>query len=55
MSPQIIAIFTTTCFLVASKFDEIDDRLVFINDVQKYYKSIDFKADSGESLIPTYK
>ena len=23
----------TTCFLIASKYDEIDDQLVFINDV----------------------
>ena len=27
-----------TCFLIASKFEEIDDRLVFIDDVQNYYK-----------------
>jgi len=26
-----------TCFLIASKYDEIDDQLVFINDVQKYF------------------
>lgn len=29
--------YMVTCFLIASKYDEIDDRLVFINDVQKYY------------------
>ena len=27
----------TTCFLIASKYDEIDDQLVFIRDVQRYY------------------
>jgi len=26
-------VFLTTCFLIASKYDEIDDRLVFINDI----------------------
>jgi hypothetical protein len=30
----------TTCFLIASKYDEIDDHLVFINDVQRYYQRI---------------
>lgn len=38
MSPRIVTVYLTTCFLVASKYDEIDDRLVFINDVQSYYK-----------------
>lgn len=37
MSPRIVTIFLTTCFLIASKYDEIDDHLVFINDVQRYY------------------
>jgi hypothetical protein len=40
MSPRTLSIFTTTCFLIASKYDEIDDQLVFINDVQKYYEKI---------------
>lgn len=34
-----ISIYLTTCFLIASKLDEIDDRLVFISDVQKFYRS----------------
>jgi hypothetical protein len=33
MSARVLTIYLTTCFLVASKYDEIDDRLVFINDV----------------------
>lgn len=37
LSPRRITIVLTTCFLIASKYDEIDDHLVFINDVQRYY------------------
>jgi len=37
MTPRIQAIYMTTCFLIASKYDEIDDQLVFIRDVQRYY------------------
>jgi len=33
MTPKILTIFLTTCFLIASKYDEIDDKLVFIDDV----------------------
>ena len=33
MSPRQVTIILTTCFLIASKYDEIDDHLVFINDV----------------------
>ena len=33
-------------FLIASKYDEIDDQLVFINDVQKYYKDLGFNKNS---------
>ena len=53
MSPRVITVFVTTCFLIASKYDEIDDRLVFINDVQSYYK----RLPGGPSTIggaPTY-
>jgi hypothetical protein len=28
--------------LIASKYDEIDDRLVFVSDVQGYYKTTRF-------------
>ena len=50
MSERTLSIFTTTCFLIASKYDEIDDQLVFINDVQKYYEKIqEFKG-----IIPNY-
>lgn len=35
-----MTILLTTCFLIASKYDEIDDHLVFINDVQRYYQRI---------------
>ena len=44
MSESIIAIFVTTCFLIASKYDEIDDKLVFIEDVQKYYMTTKFRT-----------
>jgi len=40
MSPRAITIILTTCFLIASKYDEIDDHLVFINDVQRYYSRL---------------
>jgi hypothetical protein len=43
------SIFLTTCFLIASKLDEIDDRLVFISDVQKYYRSTKYA-----SVMPTW-
>jgi len=33
MSTKQVSIVLTTCFLIASKYDEIDDQLVFINDV----------------------
>lgn len=44
-----ISIFLTTCFLIASKLDEIDDRLVFVNDVQKYYKTTKYAQ-----VMPTW-
>jgi hypothetical protein len=37
MSQQILSIHLTTIFLISSKFYEIDDKLVFIKDVQHYY------------------
>ena len=37
MGERIVNIVMVTCFLIASKYDEIDDQLVFINDVQKYH------------------
>lgn len=40
MSPKAVTLVMTTCFLIASKYDEIDDQLVFINDVQKYFTKI---------------
>ena len=33
MNARRMTIVLTTCFLIASKYDEIDDHLVFINDV----------------------
>jgi len=39
MSEHVLSIFSTTCFLIASKYDEIDDHLVFINDVKTYFAS----------------
>lgn len=37
MGARIVNVVMVTCFLIASKYDEIDDQLVFINDVQKYH------------------
>jgi len=37
MNTKVVNIVMTTCFLIASKYDEIDDQLVFINDAQKYF------------------
>jgi hypothetical protein len=48
MGPKIVTLVLTTCFLTASKYDEIDDQLVFINDVQKYYNRL------GDTNNPTY-
>ena len=50
MSARTVSIYLTTCFLIASKYDEIDDQLVFINDVKKYYQT----KPQLQSLIPTY-
>lgn len=50
MSPRAVTIILTTCFLIASKYDEIDDHLVFINDVQRYYERL--PQFQGQS--PTY-
>lgn len=50
--------FCTTFFLIASKFDEIDDRLVFIKDAQEYYQSININrcmnGGGPQNLIPSY-
>lgn len=51
MSTKIVNMVLTTCFLIASKYDEIDDQLVFINDVQKYYKALGFNKNNTN---PTY-
>jgi len=32
-SDRVLSLYSTTCFLIASKYDEVDDRLVFISDV----------------------
>ena len=53
LSGRCFYVFCTTFFLIASKFDEIDDRLVFIKDVQDYYRSININRNSrDEDLIP---
>jgi hypothetical protein len=39
LDSKSISIFLTTFFLIASKLDEIDDRLVFVSDVQEYFKT----------------
>lgn len=51
MSARVISIHLTTCFLIASKYDEIDDHLVFINDVQRYYNR---QGSSFRDINPTY-
>ena len=53
MSPRILSIFVTTCFLIASKYDEIDDQLVFINDVQRYYNRLGGQF-AQQNMVPTY-
>ena len=67
-NPRTLNLILTTCFILASKFDEIDDQLVFIKDIQSYYRSIDldsriYKEDSSDnqnkrqrriSAIPSY-
>lgn len=50
LTPRVQTIYLTTCFLIASKYDEIDDQLVFINDVQRYYRSTAKYKDQS----PTY-
>lgn len=54
--PRTLNLILTTCFILASKFDEIDDQLVFIKDIQSYYRSIDldsriYKNDDEEQSI----
>ena len=48
MSSRKVNIYLTTCFLIASKYDEIDDQLVFIADTQKYYQR------TGHPHVPNY-
>mmetsp|Transcript_3 Transcript_3/g.4 ORF Transcript_3/g.4 Transcript_3/m.4 type:complete len:510 (-) Transcript_3:465-1994(-) len=50
MQPKRVHCVMITCFLIASKYDEIDDHLVFINDVQKYYVRVLREAP----LLPTW-
>ena len=55
LSNRCLYVFCTTFFLLASKFDEIDDRLVFIKDVQDYYRSINInRGNSGQDLMPSW-
>ena len=55
LSGRCFSTFCTTFFLIASKFEEIDDRLVFIKDVQDYYRSININRNSREEdLIPAW-
>ena len=66
-NPRTLNLILTTGFILASKFDEIDDQLVFIKDIQSYFKSIDLDSriykDEGDnfnkrqrriSAIPSY-
>ena len=54
MNGRTLNLIMTTCFILASKFDEIDDQLVFIKDIQSYYRSIDLDSriykDDNENL-----
>ena len=49
MSDHIVSVYVCTCFLIASKYDEIDDRLVFIDDISAYLRTTKYKT-----CIPTY-
>ena len=52
MSAKLLTVHLTTCFILASKYDEIDDQLVFINDVQNFYKKhLNLKNMGG---VPSY-
>lgn len=52
MSARAVSIMLTTCFLIASKYDEIDDHLVFINDVQRYYNRLG--SSFSREMNPSY-
>lgn len=53
MTSRILSVYLTTCFLIASKYDEIDDALVFINDVQRYYDRLGGEF-SQKNMKPSY-
>ena len=47
-------IVVTTCFLIASKYDEIDDQLVKIKDVQtKYFDRETSNCPSYNDIVET--
>jgi hypothetical protein len=50
MKSKTVNTVMITCFLVASKLEELDDRLVFIDDVQTYYS----KESRYPYLAPTW-
>ena len=54
-SDRVLSLYSTTCFLIASKYDEVDDRLVFISDVQNYFASPVSLATNGKVIIPQWK
>ena len=54
MSENVFSVFSVTCFLIASKYDEIDDRLVFINDVKTFFNSSQGVASLGKVPIPSW-
>lgn len=37
MTARKVNLVLSTCFMVASKYEEVDDRLVFIGDIQNFY------------------
>lgn len=46
------SVYLVTCFLIASKYDEIDDQLVFINDIQKH---LERTLGMARSDVPSYE
>lgn len=32
-----LALFTTTCYLIAAKYDELDENIPLASDLQRYY------------------
>ena len=55
LPPAQVILHQTTCLLVASKYDEIDDNITAIRDLRVYVKKqLESQNKRDSSLIPTY-